>query len=155
MKVYRLSHVRALQNNPDPMNPAAAQGRWNDEGWRVAYTSESVALAAMEILGYWASYPNLDGYRLIEAHVPDDLIQDATHVDASDPVAARQYGNSWLESGASLALRVRSVVLPESFNVLVNASHPDFPNITYTDLGPFQFDDRVRELIHSAKSSQS
>lgn len=153
MKVHRLAHPLALQHNPNPMNPAAAQGRWNDEGWRVAYTSESVALAALEILGYWKHYPSLQGYRHIRANIPDDLIEDAGHLDP-DGTGVRAFGNAWLMEGRSLALRVRSAVLPESYNILVNASHPDFGQVTYEDLGEFEFSASIQELLKVAKQRE-
>jgi len=49
-------------------------------------------------------------------------------------------------------LKVRSVVVPESYNYLLNPHHPDFlSQVELTPLGPFVFDKRVERLIQQAK----
>ncbi|PYE52040.1 RES family NAD+ phosphorylase [Deinococcus yavapaiensis] len=154
--MYRLAHERALERNPHPFVPSGAPARWNSDGVRVAYTSEHPALAALELLGYWRQYPQLSGYRLFSANIDDDDIETADEtVDPTDTTVTRAYGDAWAASKRSFALRVPSVVMPVSFNVLVNAIHPKLASFTYQDHGSFSFDSRVDELLQRAKTKQA
>ena len=133
--------------------PAPAQARWNGAGVRVAYASEHPALAALELLGYWNNYPRMRGYRLFSANVPDGDVQEAgAGVDPHDYAQTRPYGDAWVREARSLALRVPSVVIPLSHNVLVNPAHPRFGALTYTDHGEFEYDERVSALLGAART---
>lgn len=145
-------HRIALNRNPHPFVPAPAQARWNSSGVRVAYTSEHPALAALELLGYWNNYPRMQGYRLFSANLPNEDMEEAdASVDPHDSAQTRPYGDAWVREARSLALRVPSVVVPLSFNVLINPAHRRFSALTYTDHGEFEYDERVNALLGAAK----
>lgn len=145
-------HHIALGRNPHPFVPAPAQARWNSAGVRVAYASEHPALAALELLGYWNNYPRMHGYRLFSAKLLDEDVREADPgVNPHDHAQTRPYGDAWVREARSLALRVPSVVIPLSHNILVNPAHPRFAALTYTDHGEFKYDERVNALLRAAK----
>lgn len=152
MMLWRLVYERALAATGHPLITRGAQGRWNSAGVRVTSTSESVALAAIELLAYWNTYPHLAGYRLFRLEVPEDQISQADPaVDVQDHQQTRPSSDRWAGEVRSLALRVPSVVLPHSTNVLLNQRHPGFTALSAQDLGAFQYDPRVMGLVEQAK----
>ncbi len=87
---------------------------------------------------------------IVEARVPDDAVLDLGPAglpegwnDPADPGAAARVGDAWLDSGASLALRVPSAVLPLEFNLVLNAGHPRIGDIEVREARAFRFDPRL------------
>lgn len=110
----------------------------------IVYTAENPALAALEILNAWKRYSDLNGYSLylcrIDADSTVDAVPDlaAQGLDPRDQEATRAFGDAWVESGLSVALRVPSVAAPASYNYLLNPDHPEFPEAVARELlGPF------------------
>jgi len=124
-------------------------GRWNSPGVRVVYTSESRALAVLEVLVHidrtipfrWV----LCGCRipadLVETLSRDDLPKDWDSSPA--PRSAQAVGTSWASPGRRPVLRVPSAVVPDEFNLLLNPQHPHFSRITMLAPVPFSFDPRL------------
>jgi RES domain-containing protein len=50
----------------------------------------------------------------------------------------------WVASLRSVALRVPSAVIPQEYNVLLNAAHPDFSRLVVENVELFSFDPRLR-----------
>jgi RES domain-containing protein len=98
-------------------------GRWTSPRTPVVYAAIDAALAALEVRA------NLDlGFDLL----PDDYVllgidtnylgfEDAPPLTDSDE--CRAFGDRWLSEGRSALLRVPSVVMPESHNILINPRH--------------------------------
>lgn len=141
-------------------------GRWNPPGYRVVYTSESLALAAFERLVHLVDRRGLEGlwmlgYALEEGQVayleplPPDWDRKPRPVDWHLPPwkNSQRAGALWLDRRASLALRVPSATLPESHNYLLNPQHPDFSPDRVILLGRFRFDERVEEMLKQAFES--
>lgn len=87
---------------------------------------------------------------VIPADVPDDAVESLSEPDLPEDWRAlpardgtRNRGTAWIASGASLALRVPSVVVPGELNVLLNPRHPDFPRVRIGAPLPFLFDPRL------------
>ena len=57
--------------------------------------------------------------------------------------ACRELGDEWVESGASLLLRVPSAVVWEENNVLVNPRHAEAEKLQVVATRPFRFDPRL------------
>lgn len=153
--VHRLSHPLGRANHPDPFAPAATEARWNSAGVQVAYAGEHIGLTAMEILTYWSMYPNLQGYdhftyTLDPNHV-EDALTTTPGLDPHDKSQTRRFGDTWAENHRTLALRVPSVVLPSSFNYLINPNHSQYDSSLIKYIGPFIYDQRITELIYAAR----
>jgi len=155
IKVYRLSHRLALANYPDPFRPKQTNNRWNSKIVQIAYTSEHLALAAIELLSYWQSFASLQGYKIfsyqLKASQIVDLCKDA-NIKLSDKQSTVSIGDNWASQSTSLALKVPSIVLPYSCNYLINPNHPDYHDSNVADLGDFNYEQRIINLISKAKS---
>lgn len=126
-------------------------GRWNSKGIRVAYLSDSPALAALEILVHTRSEEDFQDYLLIEIGFDAALVEalDATALpegwDAPRPSPLTQaLGDRWVAEGRSLLLRVPSAVVPRQFNYLLNPEHPDRAKLSVGEPEPFRFDPRLK-----------
>lgn len=127
-----------------------ASGRWHSTGHRVVYTAESRALAAMEILANIPKLSQVNRHHWVLAHagLPEDLIEKPDRFPAdwrSIPAreSTRAFGDAWLVSARSPALRVPSAVIGGEFNYLLNPRHPAFAQIRLGPPEPFFFDPRL------------
>jgi hypothetical protein len=57
--------------------------------------------------------------------------------------ACQLAGQARAETASQLAVRVRSVVIPEEFNVLLNPKHRHYRELVWTSPRPFHFDPRL------------
>jgi RES domain-containing protein len=105
--------------------------RWHTAGQPIVYLAESPAGALVEVLVHLElderDWPR--SYNLIQVDAPDKL-----KIETLDPSGARnwktnlavtrQLGDAWLRSGRTALARVPSVILPDTWNVLLNPRHP-------------------------------
>jgi hypothetical protein len=61
----------------------------------------------------------------------------------SDDDACRTIGDEFLLSGRALALRVPSVIVPKSRNVILNPRHPVIDHVTVESIDTFAYDRRL------------
>ena len=125
-------------------------GRWNRKGDPVLYTSESVSLAAMEVLVNLSAADLPNDLSLITIQVPgsavmneiraDELPEDWTRYPPAKSLA--DMGRRWIESGESLLLRVPSAVIPWERNVLINPNHKMMKKVKVISIESFGFDER-------------
>jgi len=105
-----------------------AAGRWHTEGRRIVYLAETPAGALAEVLVNLELDPAHlpKSYRLLKAEAPEGLsVRTIAGVAlprnwSSDQISTRTVGDEWLASQATVLLRVPSVIVPETFNVLLN-----------------------------------
>ena len=116
-------------------------GRWNSPGRPVVYLAEHPALAALEVLVHLDLTASLlpDDYVLLRVELPDE---PPGHVAAvpDDPRAA---GDRWLRDAATAVLRVPSVIIPTTTNILLNPLYTNAAATRITDKEPFVFDERL------------
>ncbi len=112
-----------------------ASGRWHTRGRALLYASEHPAAALSEFLVHLDRALLPASFKLLELEVPDStqvetLSQGKLPSDwTANLLATRELGNLWLHQNRSLVLKVPSVILPESWNYLVNCRHPDIGNL--------------------------
>ena len=144
MKVYRLVPPKYSRTAFSGEGAFRVGGRWNSPGVRVVYTSQSLALALLEVLAYRkALRPLAPRYlytvTLDEAQVmrlePGYLPVDWANYP--HPERTQQLGDAWVESGETLALAVPSVLAPLETNLMLNCAHPEFVALKIT--GPEVF----------------
>lgn len=123
--------------------------RWHNKGRLITYTAESRSLAALEILANTQDRAALHArpWLIARADLPTKLVGIPPRLPDDwraqpPPASARSFGDSWLASLASPALRVPSAVILGEFNYLLNPLHPDFPKIKLHPAQPFAFDAR-------------
>jgi len=116
----------------------------------VVYTSQSAALAALEMLVHLGRGSILPAYVVIPCTFDDAL---ASRLDRKRlPKNWRSYpappelqliGDEWVNRGASAVLEVPSAVIETDSNYLLNPHHPDFKAVRVMDPQGFEFDLRL------------
>ena len=125
-------------------------GRWSSPGTLVAYASDSVALATLEVLVHLQSTALLASYSLASLQFPEELVEG---LDVSAlPRQWRRFppspeiqavGDRWVSDARSVVLRVPSVIIPTASNFLLNPARADFEKLTIEPPRPFVFDPRL------------
>ncbi|MEA3410831.1 MAG: RES family NAD+ phosphorylase [Pseudomonadota bacterium] len=135
----------------DGSGAKAHGGRWNSKGVAMVYASESVSLAALELLVHLHRGEILNQYLLPRLKLSDDSIMslDKTALPKNwrrdpPPSSTADIGDQWALSLQSLALIVPSTIVPQQRNVLLNPGHPGFGSVIATASSePFDFDPRL------------
>lgn len=147
MTLWRISNHVSLAGD----GGLRASGRWHTRGRRIVYCAQSPAAALLETLVHFeldlADLPSR--YRLLKLHAPDDLTVE--HVGLADlppdwvgrTDLTRATGDLWLRAGRSPLLAVPSVLVPETFNTLLNPSHPDAERVVVTRTSEHVIDPRL------------
>jgi RES domain-containing protein len=150
--LWRLVKTRYAATAFDGEGARLFGGRWSSPGTRVAYASNSAALAILEVLVHLERNQILSAYSLIQARVPDDLIEELptralpTNWKVFPPPAeTAMIGDAWVRRGESAVLRVPSVVADGEFNYLLNPAHAKFGRIVVGAPSPFIFDRRLKK----------
>jgi len=125
-------------------------GRFNRVGTPMVYTSESLALATLELLTKINSRSRAKGrvclpVRFDEAQVlvrEEDDLPEGWDARPYGP-ASQEIGDAWVRSQASLVLRVPSIVVPREHNYLINPRHPDASDLEIGEPEPLDLDPRI------------
>jgi RES domain-containing protein len=125
-------------------------GRWNSPGTRMAYASESVALATLEVLVHLQVSAVLPSYALATIRFPEDLVEvlDPTLLPANwrqfpSPPGLHAIGDQWIKERRSAILQVPSAIIPSASNFLLNPAHPEFAQTVVEPPEPYEFDPRL------------
>jgi RES domain-containing protein len=126
-------------------------GRWNSPGRNVLYTSESVALAALEVLVNLSANVSPEGFQLITIRLPDDARVSAVKLsqlpanwkNTEPSLFLKKSGDNWLKKNHTLVLKVPSAVIPQEYNYLLNPSHDLFQKVKIINISNFSFDKRI------------
>jgi RES domain-containing protein len=125
-------------------------GRWNSHGVRMVYTSESLALAALEILAHLGRAGALASYSRCAVRFDKGLLTSLDRALLPDnwraypaPAELQVIGNRWIADGTSAVLEVPSVLVDTENNYLLNPLHPDFGSLVIEPPEPFDFDPRL------------
>lgn len=150
-RVWRIVKETCAGSAFDGEGARRAGGRFNSPGSPVIYTSESLALAQLEILVNLPTDRLLASYVAFRADLPDGKVATLGREElpenwreAPAPRPVRRLGDRWLESGRSLALRVPSAVVPAESNVLINPRHRAFEEIEVHGPVDPEIDDRLQ-----------
>ncbi len=146
---WRLTKTKYLASAWDGAGARKAGGRWNSPGVAVVYTSETLALALVEILVHLPSGV-LPAYSAIPVEFDEGLVTTLSRRQlpqdwqaSPPPVATQALGDAWHAAGTSVVMRVPSVVVPQEFNYVLNPDHPDFARLRIGKPLAFPFDPRL------------
>ena len=148
MKVYRIT---GKKHASDISGTGAAMygGRWNKKGSPVLYTGESKEIALLETIVHTppSIIPALD---LVTIEIPDDSIQVIHMKDLPDnwtnypaPAILAEIAENWIDSNASIALKVPSCIIHSSNNYILNCRHPEYHKVKIVNQKGFHFDTRL------------
>lgn len=141
MIVWRLTRV--IYQDLSGSGGLKYEGRWNEAGVPILYSSASLALSVLERRVHSVQQPKDDVS--IEIEVPDDSIELLALLPNSwkrDVASTRAIGSEWLRSNRSLCLRVPSAVVPD-FNYLINPRHVDISSVKIIAVKAFEYDVRL------------
>jgi len=125
-------------------------GRWNSPGVAVAYASEHLSLACLEVLVAAHTGGDLDDFLATAADFHDVDVADLGDELPSDwralspPASTQAIGDAWVRAGATAILRVPSVIVPVEYNYLLNPAHPDVKRIAIGKPMAFPVDRRLK-----------
>jgi len=149
MLLYRISRAEYIK---DLSGTGAKQygGRWNRVGVAALYTSESRALAMLELLVHFNSRAAIRNvYRFAVIEIDENRI---TGIPARLlPEDLYSYNNEYLWKITDtyflekncLAIRVPSVIIGKEYNVILNPEHEDFPIIKIKEVEIATIDPRL------------
>ena len=152
---YRIAKRKFAKSRKEIMSGRGALlygGRWTGPGRPVAYASQSLALATLEVAVHLIRTDKLRAYRTISLEIPDEIVlpidRDALPDNwdeiAVEPKAVQDWGNAWFDNQLSVVMAVPSVVIPAESNYLINPEHPDFKLIVQGRLEQHPFDPRIK-----------
>ena len=125
-------------------------GRWNPEGSPVVYLADSRALAALETLVHAEGSLRKVTYLRYPVSFPQKLVEEADLSGLTDALGGcmvsprtQALGADWLARGTHPVLEVRSAIIPEEPNYLLNPRHPKFDQIKIGQAEDFAFDPRL------------
>src|SRR5690606_6902093 len=132
---------------------ASTEGyRWNSLNTYLVYSSESRALATLEVSVHLDLSEDLPTDRYyIEIDIPDEVeilelrLEDLPeNWDAKPPILETQFiGDDFVKDKIGAVLKVPSSIVPPEFNYLINLNHPDAKKITVISQVPLNFDPRL------------
>jgi len=148
---YRIAKTRKRAEDLSGTGAFKVGGRWNNSGVFALYTSENQALAMLELLVH-----------LEESELPPDLYITSLSIDLSasilhfnddglpldwrlpDNITLRNIGDRILNNKEHIGFRVRSAVMPEEYNLVLNPLYPDFNRlVTITRIDRLEVDQRL------------
>jgi RES domain-containing protein len=154
MVVFRIEREKYLQTTLSGIGASMTDGyRWNSINTKMVYTSETRALATLEVsvhLDLSEDLPN-DRY-FVEIEIPDDItilevqLQDLpVSWDAKPPSSSTQtIGDDFVLYNEAAILKVPSSIIPQEFNYLLNPNHKDASRIKVLSKIKMKFDTRLK-----------
>ena len=151
MRVWRLCRRPFVKDPLGGKGGLHASGRWHTAPRVVVYTSESLALASLEVLVHVDF--DLGPLDLVAVEIiirPEIRISEINSAKLPKswckypaPRALQKLGNDWLDSKSSAVLRVPSAVIPGEYTFLINPLHADVRRISVKSRSSFAFDPRL------------
>ncbi|HEA30599.1 MAG TPA: RES domain-containing protein [Leeuwenhoekiella sp.] len=153
MKVFRIDREKHLDSTLSGIGASRTKGfRWNSLNTRMVYSSESRALAILEVAVHLDLAEDLPSDRYyVEIDIPDDITILEVQLgdlpdnwDAFPPTTITQLlGDDFVSQNEAAILKVPSSIVPEEFNYLINPLHDDVKNIKVARTKAMKFDKRL------------
>jgi len=112
------------------------------------YCGGSVSLCCLEVLVH--TDPDLIPDNLVWSYAELSVAPEVFNEpwDISSVETTRSYGKHWIDSRRSIAMKIPSVIVPQTnadFNILLNPTHSAYTAIHWQKGGTFSFDSRLFE----------
>jgi len=146
MILWRVSNYQSL----DGVGGLYVSGRWHTKGHPVIYCTLNPATALLETLVHIEidSEDRPERFQVLRIEGPESLSIEKVQADslspnwAEDMNATQAIGDRWLSEKRSLLLQVPSVLVPETWNVLVNPQHVEINLLKIIAMYEHPFDSR-------------
>jgi RES domain-containing protein len=148
VRIWRITSREYISTVFSGKGGLKVSGRWHPKGYKISYTSESLALASLEM------FVNIETADLplvcVSAIIPDttpileittDLLPANWQEVSAYPVL-QEIGLKWLQAMEYPVLKVPSAIIPVEYNYLINPEHQDL-RLQTEQLLEFQFDHRM------------
>lgn len=145
MIIWRISRFHNLSGQ----GTVKTFGRWHAIGTRMVYTADCPAAALLEICAHTSAENLPPTFTLLRISGPDISFEEIglgeLPVDwVAQMEVTQRIGAAWLESRRSPVLRVPSVLVPETWNYLLNPAHPDAGLFSIEHSYEYPFDLRLK-----------
>jgi RES domain-containing protein len=145
--LWRFSQHASL----DGLGGLLASGRWHTRGHEILYCAPNPATALLEVLVHGAarSAEAFGNFLFLKIELPNTIATQRVEEDQLPPdwivrvEVTRAWGDRWLREAASAVLLVRSVLVPETYNALLNPRHADAGQIRVLSSFPYPLDPRL------------
>lgn len=155
MRVYRIEREKYLETTLNGIGAALTDGyRWNSLQTYLVYTSESRALATLEVSVHIDLSEDLPTDRFyVEIEIPDDIEilelkmeELPENWDSKPPLLETQFiGDDFVNQNNAAVLKVPSSIVPPESNYLINPNHPDSKKIMVISTQKLVFDGRFKQ----------
>lgn len=155
MLVYRIERQKYIPSTLKGIGAARSEGfRWNSLHTHMVYTSESRALAMLEVSVHLDIAECLPTDRvLVHIEIPDHLIIRETPLeklpvdwDSKPPLDKTQLiGDAFIYENEAPVLKVPSAIIPAESNYLINPFHENAKLIKVIRTEEVKFDSRLFE----------
>lgn len=147
MEFYRI----VLTKYASELFASGVEGRWNKETEQVIYGSTTRALALLENLVHRRHLGIEVSFTLLTLEVPDKSAIESISLQnlpenwqtSSNYNSCQVVTRYWFAEQKSMILKVPSSIVPDEFNVMINANHPNFGKIKIKRRQLFSVDQRL------------
>jgi RES domain-containing protein len=145
--LWRVSNYRTL----DGTGGLYVSGRWHTKGHPVIYCSLNPSTSLLETLVHLEidAEDRPDHFQVLRIEGPDSLSIEKIDTEslplnwAANMTITQSIGDLWLTKRRSLLLQIPSVLVPETWNVLVNPLHAEANLLKITRTYEHAFDARL------------
>jgi len=151
ISIWRIDKKRHSASSFSGEGAALYGGRWNPQGVRVVYASQTLALAALEKFVHLEGVAGGISFVSFKIDVPESVKikhLELTHLpknwrNVPAPASTREIGLNWAQKNESAILRVPSTIIPSEYDYLINPLHGDSKSLKISKPSPFSFDPRL------------
>jgi RES domain-containing protein len=137
--------------NLDGVGGLYVSGRWHRKGRPVVYCALNAATALLETLVHIEidAEDRPERFQMLRIEGPKTLSRERMDIGAlapnwaEDVTITQGIGDRWLQERRTLLLEVPSVLVPETWNVLVNPLHAEASLLKITNVYAYPFDARL------------
>lgn len=150
MKVYRITKKK-YASDISGKGAELFGGRWNPIGTPALYTSESRALAVLELLVHTPKEILPPNHVILTIEIPVDLENEIISVNELRKDWNSLQTNDWtqktglryFEEFEALGIIIPSAIIKMEKNIVLNPSHKDYKSVKIIDRSEFKFDERL------------
>lgn len=147
MNLWRISNYPTL----DGAGGLLVSGRWHTKGHPIIYCTWNPATALLETLVHMEidSEDHPERFQVLKIECPDTISLEKIDPDIlredwpRDIAFTQSIGDRWLSERSSVLLEVPNVLVPETWNVLVNPVHPEINQLKIIRIYERAFDARL------------